>query len=160
MRIIRRSPYLIAAFAVLLLVACGLGVSELAAPGSGSSKQQPLTERFHGGSPPWFKLKIGEECTGYADRNGACADGLCLSVEPNFPPKGFCSITCRPEDPEACPDGPTTPWECREAYPSWWVCAPSKTHVSVVATLKGKKMPVPAASPVTAVPPDAGQQAP
>ena len=156
MRTVRKSPYLVAAFAVLL-VACGLGFSEFAS--SGQSEEQPLTEQVAMTSAPFSKLDVGEECTQYAGNEG-CRSGLCLRVSPGFPPKGFCSIPCDPADSDSCPDGPT-PWQCLQAYPGWWVCAPAQTHASAVATLRGNTMPLPAkTTAVLRATPDAGLKGP
>lgn len=122
----------------VLIVACGLGLSELS--DSESSRPPPLSERFHGlTSAPFFQLRVGEACGAYRDRNGACESKLCLTVGPGFPAPGFCSVECDPGAEDACPDG----WECRQGSPGWWVCAVPKTHTSGEATLRGAKMPLP-----------------
>lgn len=151
-----RSSFLVALVGAVVLVACGIGVSELAS--SADSTPAPLSERTQGlAAAPWSKLKVGEECTTFSDRNGACASGLCLTVSPGFPPRGICSISCKPGVDDACPDG----WACLQAHPLFWVCAPPTNHVSGEATLHGKPMPLPPPLPAAAVAapgraPDAG----
>ncbi len=131
--------------ALLLTSACSNESSDVA---SGSpTRRQPLTEGVPSRLAPLVKLKVGEECTQFADAN-ACESGLCLRVAAGLPAKGFCSVKCSPAQANACPDGPGTPWACLQLFPSehGWFCSPHRQHTSGVATLRSLPFPVPIGS--------------
>lgn len=103
---------------------------------------------------PTAKLDVGEDCSKF-EGNDACVSGLCLRVKAGIPPKAFCSIRCRPQKVDQCPDGPSQ-WACRQVWPSeaGWVCVPDMGWTGGRATYKGGSVPLP--SPTVNGPPDAG----
>lgn len=107
--------------------------------------------------PPAALLDVGEDCSKFAG-NDACAQGVCLRVLPGIPPTGYCSVSCKPDEADACPDGPT-PWACQQIWPSeqGWFCVPDLKWKGQRATLKGKPMPVKvSAAPAPAAVSDGG----
>ena len=132
---------------VVLVWGCNEGAEpgRAGAPAHSGQHQQPLTNSFVSAALPTKKLQVGEECTQY-EGSSACESDLCLRVAPGFPPKGFCTLKCPPGDDTVCPDGPYEVWRCVQFFPSGadgWACAPVVTHASVVATLRGAKVPLP-----------------
>ena len=108
---------------------------------------------------PAKPLDVGEDCSAY-EGNDACGSKLCLRVKPGLPPTGFCSIRCRPDDVDGCPDGPTR-WRCSAVWPGpeGFVCTPEQTWKGARATWKGGPVPVRVAPMALAsdVAPDAGR---
>ncbi len=106
---------------------------------------------------PSAKLEVGEDCSAF-EGNDACAQGLCLRVEAGLPRKGFCTVRCKPDDANGCPDAPSK-WLCRQIWPSdeGWVCVPDKNWTGRKASFPGGRIPAPIPVKVFGETIDAGQ---
>jgi hypothetical protein len=120
----KRSLALLAAVgSVLLVIACGIGLStrdESSKPGPLFTQHQPLTV-------PSPTKAVGEDCA----LNGAsvCLSGLCLHSKPDKDVGYFCSKTCT--NSRDCPSN----WQCVQYYPGSdnQACVPPASWVAAVA---------------------------
>ena len=104
----KRRSVLLSAGALLVGIACGVGVSQLDV-GTSPPEQRVLGEHraaLDGGTPT---RQLGEDCTQYGW--SACLSGLCLHARTDRNGGYFCSRPCvRQSD---CPIG----WRCPQIYP-------------------------------------------
>lgn len=115
-----------------LLVCVGLAVLSACKKDERSEQARPpaLSERMGLQAAPPTRLSLGEDCSRYEGSTG-CASGLCLRMQPGFPPKGYCSQRCGPvftpnsvdggleqTGDIACPTVAGEKWACHKIMPT------------------------------------------